>query len=53
MAEIRLDRVSAKARRRGRDVIVYFDNDRKLLAPRDAASLDARLAGKGRGKTAS
>jgi uncharacterized protein YecE (DUF72 family) len=38
-----LDRVAAKARRRRRDVFVYFDNDMKLLAPRDAGRLARSL----------
>lgn len=35
---------SPPARRRGRDVFVYFDNDAKVRAPADARSLMARLA---------
>lgn len=46
-----LDRVAAKAARRRRDVFVYFDNDMKLLAPRDAAALVAKLTG-GAGRNA-
>jgi len=38
-----LDCVAAKAARTRRDVFVYFDNDIKVLAPRDAAALEARL----------
>ena len=34
-----LARVAPKARRRARDVYVYFDNDMKVLAPRDAHAL--------------
>jgi len=34
-----LDVVAAKAKRRKRDVFVYFDNDMKVLSPRDAAAL--------------
>ncbi len=40
-----LDRVGARAARHRRDVFVYFDNDLKVLAPRDAAALVAKLAG--------
>ncbi len=29
-----------------RDVFFYFDNDQKVLSPRDAAALEARLTGK-------
>jgi uncharacterized protein YecE (DUF72 family) len=39
-----LDRLAPKAARRKRDVFVYFDNDIKILAPRDAAALEQRLA---------
>ena len=39
-----LDRVAPKAARRRRDVFVYFDNDMKILAPRDAAALETALA---------
>ncbi len=46
-----LDRVTAKAARRRRDVFVYFDNDMKVLAPRDAAALVAKLTG-GAGRNA-
>ncbi len=48
-----LDRIGAKARRRRRDVFVYFDNDMKILAPRDAAALGATLSGGSGGKAAS
>jgi uncharacterized protein YecE (DUF72 family) len=48
-----LDRVAAKAARRRRDVFVYFDNDMKVLAPRDAAALVAKLAGGAGGKAPS
>lgn len=34
-----LDRVAPPARKRKRDVFVYFDNDLKICAPRDAARL--------------
>jgi len=39
------ERVLGPAKRRagGRDVFVYFDNDAKVRAPADAASLAARL----------
>jgi uncharacterized protein YecE (DUF72 family) len=40
-----LDRLAPKASRKRRDVFVYFDNDMKLLSPRDAAAL-ARAVGK-------
>jgi uncharacterized protein YecE (DUF72 family) len=35
---------AARPPRRGRDVYVYFDNDAKVYAPRDAASLARRLS---------
>jgi uncharacterized protein YecE (DUF72 family) len=38
-----LDRLAAKAGRRKRDVFVYFDNDQKVLAPRDARRLSEVL----------
>lgn len=41
-----LDRLAPKASRRRRDVFVYFDNDIKVLAPRDASALEGALAGK-------
>ncbi len=34
-----LDRLAPKAPRKHRDVFVYFDNDMKILSPRDAAAL--------------
>ena len=40
-----LDRCAPKAKPRRRDVYAYFDNDQKVLSPRDAAALLARLAG--------
>jgi uncharacterized protein YecE (DUF72 family) len=48
-----LDQVAAKVPRRARDVYVYFDNDMKILSPRDAAALHDRLAGKAGEKPAS
>ncbi len=48
-----LDRLAPKAPRRKRDVFVYFDNDMKILAPRDAAALQARLTGATRRKASS
>jgi uncharacterized protein YecE (DUF72 family) len=36
--------VGAPARRRGRDVYVYFDNDQQAHAPRNAAALNKLLA---------
>jgi len=38
-----LDRVAKKAARKRRDVYVYFDNDMKVLSPRDAARLEGAL----------
>ena len=38
-----LDRVAAAAPRRKRDVYVYFDNDIKVLSPRDAKSLETLI----------
>ena len=32
-----------KGRRKPRDVFIYFDNDRKVRAPEDAAALAERL----------
>jgi uncharacterized protein YecE (DUF72 family) len=37
------ERVGGKARRRRRDVLVYFDNDMKVRAPHDAHALMQRL----------
>jgi uncharacterized protein YecE (DUF72 family) len=33
----------ARPRKRGRDVLIFFDNDAKVRAPTDAMSLAARL----------
>ena len=38
------DRIDGKARRRNRDVYVYFDNDAKVRAPFDAKGLEERVA---------
>ena len=38
-----LDRVAPRATRRTRDAYIYFDNDMKILAPRDAAALAKKL----------
>ena len=40
-----LDCVGAQAGVARRDVFVYFDNDQKVLSPRDARALEARLTG--------
>jgi uncharacterized protein YecE (DUF72 family) len=37
------DRIGGKARRRSRDVYVYFDNDMKVRAPFDARGLEERV----------
>ncbi len=37
------ERVGGKGRRRKRDVFVYFDNDIKVRAPADAASLETKV----------
>jgi len=37
------ERVGGKARRRRRDVFVFFDNDRKVRAPDDAGALTRRV----------
>jgi uncharacterized protein YecE (DUF72 family) len=37
------ERVGAKARKRRRDVYLYFDNDRKVRAPEDARGLIGRV----------
>jgi uncharacterized protein YecE (DUF72 family) len=38
------ERVAAKARKRRREVYLYFDNDRKVRAPHDARALVGRVA---------
>jgi uncharacterized protein YecE (DUF72 family) len=38
------ERVGGRARRRSRDVYVYFDNDAKVRAPFDAKGLEKRVA---------
>ena len=40
-----LPRIGGRARKRKRDVFVYFDNDAKVRAPYDAQALIRRLAG--------
>ncbi len=42
-----LERLTPKAPRKSRDVFVYFDNDMKILAPRDAAALGQALGKEG------